>query len=91
MMETEKLFRDMLGDKFIDPNNLMNGSTKWVLMCQYHEYAWLRQANAPHRQVIAWRPEITPGHITWGQGHYLEGNFDDGDKLFRELSGFNRR
>lgn len=90
-METEKLFRTMLGDKFIDPDNLWNGDTKWVLMCRYRDYAWLRQASHPHRQVIAWNYKIEPGHIEWGQGHYLEGDFDDGDKLFRELSGFKRR
>lgn len=83
-METVNLFEKILGDKFIDCNNLMNGSTKWQYECTWGEYTLLRRDATSF--VIAWKAVITPGHVTWAQGHYVDGSFDDAYTVFKKLA-----
>lgn len=84
-METMKLFKEILGDKWIDHNNLMNGQTKWQYICQYHEYSLLRRSETSF--VIAWRAEYTPGHVAWAQGHYVDCDFAEALNIFNKYIG----
>ena len=86
-METAELFKKVLGDRYIDPNHLINGDTEWVFKCMYNDYALLRQANNKEVMVVAWHPQIGVGTITWGQGHYIRGTYEEGLKYFRKYAG----
>lgn len=85
-METEELFKELLGRDYVNPTGLMNGTTEWTYICHRNDYALLRRTEYRDAFVIAWKPEFTSSNVSWAQGHYMDGTFDDALKVFRQYA-----
>lgn len=73
-MITEQMFRQVLKERFIEFNDLVNGDGHWEYICSYREYTLLRSKDRAGSYVIAWRAGYnTRNQVRWVQGHYYDG------------------